>query len=135
MQSSGYPMPTTIAIVDDSPAIRKLIRAFIESHTDWLVCGEAEDGNAAIALAERLHPNLIVLDLSMPVKNGLDAARTIRSESPESRMVLFTAHANDQLTIEAKQVGISTVLAKDEKASLEQLVSILRQMRHNPDAA
>ena len=128
-------MPTTIAIVDDSPAIRKLIRAFIESHTDWLVCGEAEDGDAAIALAERLHPDLIVLDLSMPVKNGLDAARTIRSESPESRMVLFTAHANDQLTIEAKQVGISSVLAKDENASLEHLVSKLRQMRHDPDTA
>jgi DNA-binding NarL/FixJ family response regulator len=128
-------MPTTIAIVDDSPTIRKLIRTFIESHTDWLVCGEAEDGDAAIAMAERLHPDLIVLDLSMPVKNGLDAARTIRTESPKSRMVLFTAHANDQLTIEAKQVGISTVLAKDENASLEQLVSILRQMRRNPDAA
>ena len=128
-------MPTTIAIVDDSSTIRKLVRAFIESHTDWNVCGEAENGDTAIALAERLHPDLIVLDFAMPVKNGLDAARTITSESPNSEIVLFTAHATNQLTKEAKQVGIRTVVAKDSTASLEQLVSILRQIRLNPRAA
>ena len=128
-------MPTTIAIVDDSPAIRKLIRAFIESHTDWQVCGEAEDGDTAIVLAKCLHPDLIVLDLVMPGKNGLDAARTITSDSPNSEIVLFTAHASKQLTIEAKQIGIRMVLSKNSTASLEQLLSILRQIRRWPRAA
>jgi DNA-binding NarL/FixJ family response regulator len=128
-------MPTTIAIVDDSPAIRKLIRAFIESHTDWQVCGEAEDGDTAIVLAKCLHPDLIVLDLVMPGKNGLDAARTITSESPNSEIVLFTAHTSKQLTIEAKQIGIRMVLSKNSTASLEQLLSILRQIRRWPRAA
>ena len=128
-------MPTTIAIVDDSPAIRKLIRAFIESHTDWQVCGEAEDGDTAIVLAKCLHPDLIVLDLVMPGKNGLDAARTITSESPNSEIVLFTAHTSKQLTIEAKQIGIRMVLSKNSTASLEQLLSILRKIRRWPRAA
>lgn len=71
----------------------------------------------------------------MPGKNGLDAACAITSESPNSEIVLFTAHASNQLTLEAKQVGIRTVLAKDSTGSLEQLVSILRQTRLNPRVA
>lgn len=120
-------MPTTIAIVDDNPSIRKIIRSFIESHTDWEVCGEAGDGETAIAVAERLNPNLMVLDFSMPVKNGLDAARTIAKVCPSSVMVFFTAHANNQLLIEAGLVGIKAVIAKDGNASLEQLVTVLRE--------
>ena len=119
-------MPTNIAIVDDSSAIRKIIRAFIESHTDWKVCGEAGDGQTAIALVERLKPDLVVLDLSMPVKNGLDVARNISKVSPQTALVLFTAHANNQLAAESKRVGIGAVIAKDGNASLEQLVTVLR---------
>ena len=119
-------MPTNIAIVDDSSSIRKVIRAFIESHTDWKVCGEAADGEAAIALCERLRPNLVVLDLSMPVKNGLDAARVISQVSPNSVMVLFTAHASNQLAVESKRVGIRAVIEKDGDSSLDELVRVLR---------
>ena len=119
-------MPTKIAIVDDSRAIRIVIRSFIEAHTAWEVCGEAEDGEAALALAERLNPDLLVLDLSMPLKNGLDAARSISGVCPSSAMVLFTAHGNNQLVVEAKRVGIGAVIAKDGNASLEQLVTVLR---------
>ena len=127
-------MPTTIAIVDDNPAVRKLIRLFIQSHTDWEVCGEAGDGEAAIALAKRLNPDLVVLDFSMPVKNGLDAARTIAIVCPNSEMVLFTAHASKELTMEAKRVGIRAVVSKDG-SGLDQLVTALRQVSHNPRAA
>jgi NarL family two-component system response regulator LiaR len=124
MQSSGSPMPTKIAIVDDHPTIRKVIRSFIESNTDWEVCGEAGDGEAAITVALRLNPDLIVLDLSMPVMNGIDAARAIASVCPNSQMVLFTAHSNNQLR-----------LPKDGSNSLDQLLSVLRQVCHNPHAA
>lgn len=122
----GSAMPTKIAIVDDSSTIRKIIRAFIESHTDWKICGEAGDGETAISLVERLKPDLVVLDLSMPVKNGLDAARTISKLSPSSAMVLFTAHASNQLAVESKRVGIGAVIAKDGNSSLEELVRVLR---------
>jgi CheY-like chemotaxis protein len=129
------PMPTKIAIVDDHPTIRKVIRSFIQSNTDWEVCGEAGDGEAAITVAVRLNPDLIVLDLSMPVMNGLDAARAIASVCPNSQMVLFTAHSNNQLMLEAERVGIRAVLPKDGSNSLDQLLSVLRQVCHNPHAA
>jgi len=128
-------MPTKIAIVDDHPTIRKVIRSFIESNTDWEVCGEAGDGEAAISVAVRLNPDLIVLDLSMPVMNGLDAARAIASVCPNSQMVLFTAHSNNQLMLEAERVGIRAVLPKDGSNSLDQLLSVLRQVCHNRHAA
>lgn len=128
-------MATQIAIVDDSPTIRKVIRSYIEAHTDWNVCGEAADGQAAISLAERLSPDLIVLDLSMPVKNGLEAARAISNSCPNSAMVLFTAHASNQLAIESKGVGVRAVIAKDGNSSLEQLVTVLRILSRKPHAA
>lgn len=128
-------MPTTIAIVDDHPTIRKVIRSFIESNTDWEVCGEAGDGETAIRVAVRLNPDLIVLDLSMPVMNGLDAARAIASVCPNSQMVLFTGHSNNQLMLEAERAGIRAVLSKDGSNSLDQLLSVLRQVHHNPHAA
>src|ERR1700758_183726 len=75
-------IPTKIAIADDSPVIRRALRLFLQSSTDWQICGEVENGAAAVALVERLHPDLLILDLSMPVMNGLDAARKILSISP-----------------------------------------------------
>jgi DNA-binding NarL/FixJ family response regulator len=128
-------MPTTIVIVDDNAMIRKLIRSFIELHTDWEVCGEAGDGETAITLAKRLNPDLIVLDLSMPRKNGLEAARSIATVCPNSEMVLFTAHASDFIEVEAKRVGIRAVLSKEATDSMERLVSLLRQVCRKPAAA
>ena|ERR1700757_2224422 len=128
-------MPTTIVIVDDNAMIRKLIRSFIELHTDWEVCGEAGDGETAITLAKHLNPDLIVLDLSMPRKNGLEAARSIATVCPNSEMVLFTAHASDFIEVEAKRVGIRAVLSKEATDSMERLVSLLRQVCRKPAAA
>lgn len=60
-----------ILIVDDSPLIRRTLRTLLEQQTDWAVCGEAEDGRDGIEKAQRLHPDLIVIDLVMPVMNGI----------------------------------------------------------------
>jgi len=68
-------MSAQILIVDDSPFLRRSIRFSIEQNTDWQVCGEAENGKVAIEKTKELHPDLIILDLAMPVMNGLDAAR------------------------------------------------------------
>ena len=128
-------MPVKIAIVDDSPAIREALRSFIQSKTDWQVCGEAEDGAAAIALTERLHPDLLVLDVSMPLMNGLDAARKILRMAPSVRIVLFTAHAGQQLLNEARAIGIKAVIQKDGIASLAAVVAALREFPSTPRAA
>src|SRR5215469_13863101 len=107
----------------------------IESTTDWELCGEAPDGGAAVFLARRFQPDLMVLDLSMPVMNGLEAARKIAVISPKTRVVLFTAHACDQLSRDADGVGIRAVVAKNGNGTVERLISTLRQEAGIPLAA
>jgi DNA-binding NarL/FixJ family response regulator len=121
-------MRTKIAIADDSPVIRHFLRLFIQSSTDWQICGEVENGAAAVALVERLRPDLLILDFSMPVMNGLDAARKILPIAPEIGIVLFTAHASEQLLTEAKNIGIRAVIPKDGKTSMDDLVAALREI-------
>jgi DNA-binding NarL/FixJ family response regulator len=103
-----------ILIVDDSPVIRRFIRAAIEGEPNWVVCGEAENGKIAVTLAEKLQPHLIILDLSMPVMNGLDAAREILAIAPNMPMVMFTMHESERLRKDAQLVGIKHVFSKDK---------------------
>ena len=88
-------MAKTILLVDDNPIIRKLVSQLLESGEDYVVCAQAVDGQEGIDLAQKYHPNLIILDLSMPVLNGLDAARglktTIGIPSPVVSSTLATA--------------------------------------------
>jgi len=83
-------MPFKILIVDDSSSIRSLLRFFIEHNTDWQVCGEAENGQVAVEKVRELKPHAVILDLSMPVMNGLEAAREITRIAPNVQMVMFT---------------------------------------------
>ena len=77
-----------ILIADDSAAIRDALRELLEGEADWRVCGEAENGREAIQQAEQLHPDLIVLDLSMPVMNGLEAGRQLKILLPTVPLVM-----------------------------------------------
>lgn len=106
-------MASKILIVDDSRAIRHLIRSSIEEHTNWVICGEAENGKIAVALVEELRPHLVILDLSMPVMNGLDAAREISRIVPGMPMIMFTMHEVDALRKDAQHVGIKHVFSKE----------------------
>ena len=106
-------MSNKILIVDDSPAIRRFIRSAIEREADWVVCGEAENGKIAVALVGELRPQLVILDLSMPVMNGLDAAREILKIAPGMQMIMFTMHGLDGIREEAERVGIKHVFSKE----------------------
>jgi DNA-binding NarL/FixJ family response regulator len=114
-----------ILIVDDSLPIRKCIRTFIEAKTDWIVCGEAANGQIAIEKVRDLHPDLVILDQSMPVMNGLAAAREIRNVSPGLPLFLFTMYVSQELSEEAKAAGMVGVLSKE--AGLDELVASIRQ--------
>ncbi len=107
-------MSIRILIVDDSYAIRHSLRGFIERSTDWQVCGEAENGRIALQKVTELHPNLVILDLSMPVMNGLEAARQITRLAPSVAMVMFTMHVSAQLREDAQAAGIREVISKSE---------------------
>jgi two-component system chemotaxis response regulator CheY len=112
--TAGCGMPFKILIVDDSSSIRKLLRFFIEHNTDWQVCGEAENGQVGVEKVRELKPHAVILDLSVPVMNGLEAAREITRTAPNVQMVMFTMHICEQLRRDAQAAGIKDVISKSD---------------------
>jgi DNA-binding NarL/FixJ family response regulator len=106
-------MPESILIVDDEPAIRKSTRRFLESETQYEICGEAVDGVDAIEKARDLRPDLIILDMSMPRMNGLQAARVLRKEMGNVPIILFTMHVSAVSSAEV-QACVSSVVCKTD---------------------
>jgi DNA-binding NarL/FixJ family response regulator len=99
-------MAKTILIVDDNTEVRRAICELFKLEEDFTVCGEATNGREAIAKALELHPNLIVLDLSMPVMNGLDAARELKRLMPDVPLLMYSLFG-DMVEEQARLVGIS----------------------------
>jgi DNA-binding NarL/FixJ family response regulator len=106
----------SIMIVDDSEHIRRNLRSLFSGSNDWAVCAEAVNGRDAVEKAEKLHPDFIVIDYSMPILNGLAAARELKAMNPKSPIVMFTAFKDKHLEQQARKVGISWVFSKGEDA-------------------
>jgi DNA-binding NarL/FixJ family response regulator len=117
-------VPPKILIADDHDLLRRLIKHEFEDHADW-VCIEAENGQQAVATAAELKPEIIILDLVMPVMNGLAAAREIVKLLPAVPIVIHTVHFSEQVKWEAQKIGVREVLPKDNLASLVGLVETL----------
>jgi DNA-binding NarL/FixJ family response regulator len=111
-------MPVRILIADDSKMIRHNLRSFLEANPNWQVCDEAVDGREAVQKTKQLIPDLIILDLAMPVMNGLQAAREISQLLPSVPIVLYSMYATPQVELEAKKVGIRAVVPKSETPRL-----------------
>jgi two-component system vancomycin resistance associated response regulator VraR len=103
-----------ILIADDNPSIRYLLRSFVESKTRFAVCGEAGHGSEAIEKAKQLHPDLILMDLSMPVLNGAEAAVVLKKMLPQIKIILFTMHADNIGKTLAAALGIDLTLSKTD---------------------
>jgi len=103
-----------ILICDDNPSIRYLLRVFVESKTAFTVCGEAAHGVEAVEKAKQLQPDLILLDLSMPVMNGAEAAVVLKRMMPRMKIILFTMHADNIGKALAAAVGIDLTLSKTD---------------------
>ena len=103
-----------ILIADDHAAVRILLRNILESVPDWRVCGEAENGKSAVALAGRLHPDVIVMDLVMPESNGLEATREVLRTDRQARVILTTLHEIPSFVDEARRVGACGCFFKTE---------------------
>jgi DNA-binding NarL/FixJ family response regulator len=116
----------SILIVDDNALVRRLLRSWLEQHSEWKICGEAENGKLAIEKVESLHPDIVILDLQMPVMNGLDAAREIKRLCPTTAMIIFTVHASYELVKEARKHGITEVVSKSDILG-DHLLTALRQ--------
>jgi DNA-binding NarL/FixJ family response regulator len=107
-----------VLIVDDHVAIRRAVTRVVESQPNVEVCGEAENGRVAIEQAQKLKPDLIVLDLSMPVMNGLEAARILRAMMPAIPILMYTSFATSNLAEEALAAGVSKVSTKSSPPAL-----------------
>jgi DNA-binding NarL/FixJ family response regulator len=124
-------MSHTILIVDDSPIIRHSLRACIERNTNWKVCGEADNGKLAVERVQELHPDAVILDLQMPVMNGLEAARHIASVAPNAMLLMLTIHDSEQLLQDARAVGIQQVLSKSDRVA-DHVITTLRNIPGEP---
>ncbi len=81
--------------------------------TDWIVCGEAESGDAAVKMARRVKPDVVLLDYAMPVMNGLEAARALSALAPECAILMYTMFVTSHLSQLAAAAGVRAVLSKD----------------------
>jgi len=122
---SKVTMPKSILIVDDSSVVRSATRHFLESETQYEVCGEAVDGLDAIQKARHLGPDLIILDLQMPRMNGLQAARELRRLNVAAPIILFTLYADAVRPHEAVAAGVSAVVDKTDLSTLLQHIEVL----------
>ena len=119
-------MAKTVLIVDDNAYIRQALCDLFKREADFEICGEAENGKEAIAKARELHPDLIVLDLSMPVMNGLDAARELKRLMPTVPLLMYSAFGDRLVEQQARLVGISELVSKSQPAAI--LVSKARSL-------
>ena len=101
-----------ILIADDHSLIRERVRSTLEQHPRFEVCGEAEDGLKAIEKAHKLKPDVVVLNVSMPVLDGFGAAREIRTSLPETAIVILSSSVDRRFIEEAKKIGARAYVAK-----------------------
>jgi DNA-binding NarL/FixJ family response regulator len=103
-----------ILIADDHELARRGIRALLESHPGWEVCGEAKDGRETVELADSMKPDIVLLDIGMPNLNGLEAARQILTNSPEVAILILTMHDSDNVVREVLRAGARGYLLKSD---------------------
>lgn len=125
-------MTKSVLLVDDNAMIRKMLCEILIAETDFEVCGEAENGREAIDKAQQLHPDLIIMDLSMPVMNGIDAARALNQLMPTVPLIIFSEYSDVFSEKEARSAGASALVSKSEHVSA--LVSKARALLY-PKAA
>ena len=111
-------LPMRILLADDHDVVRRGLRQLLEDHQGWTVCGEATTGRQAVEMAKELMPHLVILDLTMPELNGLEATRQIRKELPLTQVLVFTMHESEQLVREVLAAGAKGYVLKSDAARL-----------------
>lgn len=119
-----------ILLADDHDVVRRGVRAQLTQRKDWSVCGEARNGREAVKLALELKPNIVIMDLSMPELNGLEATRQIHRLLPQTDILVFTMHESEQMIRESFAAGArSYVLKQDSEIHLVSAVEALANRR------
>jgi len=109
-------MTIRILLVDDHPIVRQGLKTLLEGHSGWEVIGEASDGAEAVEKAKDLNPDVMVLDVTMPRMNGLEACRLLRQECPGLEILFVTQHDSPQMMREALEAGARGYVVKSNAA-------------------
>lgn len=107
-----------ILIADDSDLVRSKLADALSTHAGWSICGQAANGRRAVLQALDLRPDLILMDFSMPMLSGLQAAEEILKLMPSVPVVLYTVYDDQQMEAEAKKIGICKVISKSRSENL-----------------
>lgn len=118
-----------VLIVDDNGFFRRMLCERFEREKEFQICGEAENGKEAVEKAIKLKPDLIVLDLVMPVMNGLDAARVLRLLMPRLPLIMNSAMVDQLAEQQARTIGVPEIASK----SAEELIGHARRMLYSPE--
>jgi len=103
-----------VLIVDDHAIIRRGVQGILRGHPEWELCGEAENGQEAVRLAGELKPEVIIMDVSMPGMNGVEATRVIKKNLPEAKILLLTLHMSVDLVRSAFKAGARGYVLKSD---------------------
>ena len=118
-------MPS-VMVVDDHAVIRRGVQGILQGYPEWQICAEAADGQEAIRLAESLHPEVIIMDVSMPGLNGLEATRIIDNILPQTKILLLTLHSSTELVRSAFRAGArGYVLKSDAENELVRALNVI----------
>ncbi len=115
-----------VVIADDHEIVRHGVRGVIEANPGWEVCGEAGDGQTALEIALRERPNIVILDVSLPILNGLTVTRRLRQELPSADVLMFTMHDDDETVNGALAAGARGYLLKTD--SDQHLIEAIRSL-------
>ena len=118
-----------ILVADDHPVVRRGVKALLETHANWQVCGEASTGREAVEQVKRLDPDIVVLDLSMPELNGLDATRRIMQDAPRTQVLVLTMHHSEELAHQVLRAGARGYVLKSD-ADRELIAAVDSLQRH-----
>jgi DNA-binding NarL/FixJ family response regulator len=117
----------TIVLVDDHRIVREGLHALLEAEADFDVIGEAGDGLSALDLVRKLNPNVLVLDLMMPGLNGLEVARQLSKQTPQTKIIILSMYDDEGFVLEALSNGVSAYVLKD--AGSPDLVQAIREVK------
>jgi two-component system response regulator NreC len=118
-------MSTTVVLGDDHPLVRQGVRRMLEGH-EFEILGEGSDGLEVIELAQRFHPDVILLDLSMPTLNGIGAVRELTRVSPQTKVIILTMHTEEHYILEALRAGVKGCVSKTQAP--EHLLQAIREV-------
>jgi two-component system, NarL family, nitrate/nitrite response regulator NarL len=129
--------PFRILVADDQEAVRKRVCLTLASRPNLEVCAEAANGKEAVEKAQEFNPDLIILDITMPVLNGLDAARQIHKSLPQTPILILSVHKSKQLVEEAKKLGARGYITKAEAGQnlMKAVDSVLQNQTFFPSDA